>query len=345
MICIVCNASPSTGFGHLMRSRALARIAHDLGERCILVGPPSSYRNETDATLFTDWIEHTMPFRASGETGVQFLTDLCRERAIRHIVLDDYTVTSDQQKSLISAGLKLLQQYDASDPPGFYVDFAVNASPAESAALHASRILRPDVTFLNGPRYAVLRQEFQTIAKLEPGRPVRRILATFGAGDDRGCAEFVVRSLAPALPDGVKLALMIGRHNPNADSLRKLADQDFADAIELRIDEANVSRLMASCDLAVMAGGTSVYEAAFCGLPMVLVAIADNQISQCLGWERLGGACYAGRLGNVEAETLVDMVRKLINRDDQRRQMAQICSSEVDGRGGQRLLAALLNAQ
>jgi len=74
-----------------------------------------------------------------------------------------------------------------------------------------------------------------------------------------------------------------------------------------------VAPLFASCDLAVMAGGTSTYEAARCGLPMILIAIADNQIAQVKGWMDAGAALYLGMLNDMEKSQIHSCVNMLVN--------------------------------
>jgi spore coat polysaccharide biosynthesis predicted glycosyltransferase SpsG len=66
-----------------------------------------------------------------------------------------------------------------------------------------------------------------------------------------------------------------------------------------------VAKLIASCDLAIMAGGTTIYEAAYCGLPMILVAIAHNQIYQSKVWGARPEILYLGTNGELTAEKLL----------------------------------------
>jgi spore coat polysaccharide biosynthesis predicted glycosyltransferase SpsG len=188
----------------------------------------------------------------------------------------------------------------------------------------------------------VLRTEFAGVEPRRPERPVERILVTFGGGDDRGGIAFAIRALAPALPEGIELVVMTGANNPNIPQIRDLVSKHGFDNINLQVAPPDVPALLVSCDLAVMAGGTSITEAAYCGLPMVLMAIAANQQGQCGGWERLGAARYLGPLETCPSERLSGSVLGLLDDWAARAEMARCGTGNVDLNGAARLLGALL---
>jgi UDP-2,4-diacetamido-2,4,6-trideoxy-beta-L-altropyranose hydrolase len=340
-ILIVCDASPSIGFGHLVRSRAIADVATSQGILVTLVGPSRRFMGSEDESRFENWIESSGDEPIDWPDWIVWIADTAEQLAITHVMLDSYTVPGEWQFKLRQRGLRVLHQYDASAPPAFAADLAVNASPAETASLHAGRMLHSDVQFLNGPRYAVIRREFADVDRKPAGRPVNRILVTFGGGNDRGGISLAIRSLAPVLPSGVRLTVMTSGQNPNIATLQDLVNDQGFDNVDLEINHPDAAGLIASCDMAVMAGGTSIYEAAFCGLPMALISIAANQHGQCRGWEDLGAARYLGRVDEGLGKQLTALVLKLLDDKAARRNMALAGQENVDLGGAARLLEAL----
>jgi len=100
--------------------------------------------------------------------------------------------------------------------------------------------------------------------------------------------------------------------------------------------------LTADCDIAVGAGGSSVWERAVLGLPSITLILADNQAPTA---ERLAaaGAMLAvdARAPGFEA-ALTDAWGRLIDDAALRWTLSQQASQLCDGRGAERVAEALL---
>lgn len=342
MIVIACTADTQIGMGHLMRSRALADYARDMGQICTIVGPATDYKIVEDDIRFEDWLPYP-DFQHWQQSKAEFIADVADQKKARHVIADDYSIDGEGQNLLRQRGLRVLQQYNASDAPHFAANFVVNASPAEHADLYKDQLLRDDIQFLHGPRYAVLRQAFHSVKPQNRERPLKRVLVTFGGGDDRGAIDFVVRHITPCLANDVTLVVMTGAQNPNLPKISSLLRSPDYKAVELQVSPKDVPGLMVSCDMAIMGGGTSVAEAANCGLPMLLTPLVGNQLSQCRGWEALGAAQDLGPFSKLTGIALVDAYQALAHTPHVRAQMATRGLEQMEGQGAKRLLDALLS--
>lgn len=338
-----CNVSATVGVGHLMRCREMAR---DLGARgyvCAILGPPDSLKRDGDAALFAHWED--VPDRGTSEQDAERVIALCQHFQARHLVMDDYRGDPSYQLMLKTAGLRWLQQFDASAPWDFHGPLVVNSSPYERHEHYVQWLKNPAVCTLFGPRYAVLRPAFSTIAPRVDGRPVRRILVGFGGGDDRTAIDQVLEALAGKLGDDITLVVVSGSGNPRRAAIAaKIAKLPEGQA-ELHVDPVDMPGLMAGCDLAVIGGGTMSYEAAICGLPMVFIALAPNQERPCQGWHDLTGAVVLGQVGQVPARSIFKAVTALVQDTPRRRGMADAGRALVDGQGAARLVDALLEEE
>lgn len=339
-----CAVSATVGIGHLMRCREMARYLQGLGGESVLLGPPDSLRTEADESLFADWIE--VPERGSSAEDAARLVALCRKYDTPYAVMDDYRGDPEYQQILRNAGLRWLQQFDASKPWEFQPDLLVNASPYERREQYLPWLKDPAQTrTLFGPQYAVLRPAFAGLTARADGRPVQRILAAFGGGDDRGAIATTIEALAGRLGPDVTLVIVSGAGNPRREAVAAKVAALPAGQVEFHVNPPDMIQLMRDCDLAVIGGGTMSYEAAICGLPIVFMGLAPNQERPCQGWQDLTEARYLGQVGTVTVSELYETVANLVSDDTARTEMAAKGRQLVDGQGTRRLVEALLERE
>lgn len=318
-----------------MRCRELARVLRGRGLRSALIGPSRSLSSPGDEGLFPIWEE--VPERGDSLTDAGRVVALARQTGAAHVVMDDYRGDPEFQAVLAAAGLRWLQQFDASRPFDFLAPVLVNAGPAERREDYAEYLKNPATETLFGPAHAVLRPEFAAIAPRPDGRAVARVLVAFGGGDDRGAVDLALS----ALPSGPVPVVVIGRGHPQAQAL---AARARAQGAEVHVDPPDLAGLMAGCDLALIAGGTMSYEAAILGLPMVLMPLVPNQIRAARGWgDRAGARVIEGYgRGADERNSLCSALSGLIVDHSARAAMAAAGRAAVDGKGAERLLDRLL---
>lgn len=340
MILIRCAAGAREGMGHLVRVRALAdQLAAD-GIGCALVGPPEALRVPADAGRFAAWI--CRPGWEGAEAEAAFHLALARQFGARVILLDDYRSDAAHQGLLRDAGLFLLQQYDASRPRRFAAHVAINASPSERR--EDLTLLAPGIETLLGPAYAILRPDFARRRPDGPRCAARRALISYGGGDDRGALLRALEALRTGLPAGMTAVAVAGAHNPRAAEAAAWVAAEPSGRFALEIDPPDMAGVIAGCDVAVLGGGTTTFEAAFCGLPMALTPIADNQLAQGQGWAALGAALWLGPFESAPPERLAGAVAALAADPARLRAMSAAALAAVDGDGALRLRARIRKA-
>ena len=113
--------------------------------------------------------------------------------------------------------------------------------------------------------------------------------------------------------------------------------------IQLKTNVTQMSELMAWADISISAGGTSTWELTFMGLPMIMIAIAENQRHIV---EELGRAEIVVNLGwhqDVTPSMIAMAVSKLVEHFDIRADMSRRVQVLVDGKGVKRVLAQIRN--
>lgn len=326
--------------GHLVRCRALAAALKKRGEDCLMIGPAAQFAGPGDSHIFSEWLPDTQ-WRSSEDDASKVLAIAGRTGA-SWVVLDDYRIDEQYQLMLKAAGLHLLH-FDGGSSQPLWADIVVDASPGASSERFKTRMRNAHGRLMLGPRHAVLRAGFPPGDIRQSGRPVEQVLVMFGGGDDRGAIQFVLSALLPATHAGIKFLVISGASNPRNGDLQKWVVDHGQGRVKLAIDPDPIAPLFTECELALIAGGTSTYEAACSGLPMVIVTIAENQIDQAESWARSGAALYVGPLDGVTAEELQSEIGRLIADDARRARMSDIGRDLADGRGAERLARAMID--
>jgi len=159
-----------------------------------------------------------------------------------------------------------------------------------------------------------------------------RVLVAFGARDsaDRTgtAAEVLMRLRADA-------TIVLGRAYLGRDQIETLCAR--SPALRIVSDPADMLALYLSHDLAIGAPGVSQYERACCALPAILVAQNEQQVPLAAAWVARGCAVSAP----ATIDGLADAVQCLLDDGARRAALGAAAFDIVDGRGGERLAAAL----
>jgi len=165
---------------------------------------------------------------------------------------------------------------------------------------------------LCGPRYALLRSEFEKARRKlrqRDGR-VRRILVFYGGMDKSGETLKACEALRNLDRPDIAVDVIVGLGNPHGEPIRQLCDRTGFNYLR---QVNNMAELMAIADLALGAGGTTTAERAYVGLPTIITAVADNQQPGTEAFARAGAAWNAGNAAAVTVASLTSLVRQVID--------------------------------
>ena len=179
---------------------------------------------------------------------------------------------------------------------------------------------------LAGTRFLLLREAFFDARRTlrERDGTVRRILVSMGASDRPGAACVAMRGLialagAGSL-EGVEVDVVAGAGNPQAAELQRLTHMLPSATFHPHTDR--MAELIAAADFALGAGGISVWERCYLGLPACVVILADNQREavHCLAGE--GALVSLGEHRALTATGVAAAVRGLLDDPDRLRALS-----------------------
>lgn len=257
------------------------------------------------------------------------------------IVVDHYGVDARSEAQLRAPGRRILVIDDLANRD-HVCDVLVDPGFGRRRESYDG-LVPAHASVLCGASYAFVRPEFagarrRALSRRAKHEPVRRVLVALGLTDVGGITRRVVAALLPALGE-VRLDVAIGSDAPSRESLERLAHRDRR--LHLHIDSHEMASLMADADVAVGAGGSSVWERATVGLPSITAILADNQREVA---EQMAGAGLTLALEAAAPDfgaRLVETYRELAADPELRWRLAAASSDICDGHGATRVADAV----
>ncbi|WP_018702261.1 UDP-2,4-diacetamido-2,4,6-trideoxy-beta-L-altropyranose hydrolase [Anaeromusa acidaminophila] len=132
-----------------------------------------------------------------------------------------------------------------------------------------------------GPGYALFRREFiQVKGKLGSRgiEKVQRILLSFGGTDPAGMTWKFLQWWSQAefaQNREMHLIVVIGHYCVNRDKIEQYCHEN--ENVTLHIQTSKMAQLLCEADIAIGAGGVSLWERCYLGVPSITVVVAENQ--------------------------------------------------------------------
>jgi spore coat polysaccharide biosynthesis predicted glycosyltransferase SpsG len=326
------DGSASIGLGHVMRLLALGQAWFDASGRveALLQAPDAlleRYRREG--------FDVRVP---SGDDLADLLrADLAAVAAIDRsdLSLDDLRGLGEgARRTLVVDDLAMLPEY----PVGLVLNQNAHADPDRYGGVPADRLLL-------GLRYVLLRREFRSVPQRTIRARARRLLVTFGGGDPAGMtvrALEAIGELPDDVRDGLELRIIVGAANTAADRIDALAATGTS-GVAITVERAveDMVEAMTWADLAIASGGSTVWELARTGCSALVVAIAPAEIALTAGLEAVDLFDRLGSADELDVHRLAAAIAARLRDTAWRERMARRGQELVDGRGAERVVAAL----
>ncbi len=249
-------------------------------------------------------------------------------------VIDSYRLDTESYAAT-HAAMKSMVVDDYARLP-YRADIFLNAN-LYAPALDCSHIQAEK--FLLGGQYAILRKEFQLIPPAPFHEDVRRILITMGGADINSYTPFVLEALRDIEVE--EILVILGAYARCQDAVQAAAKQ-CKSPVRILIAPPNIAALFASCDLAISAAGSTVYELCVLGVPSILIQQADNQRLIREYFQRTPSMSALEDYGHVSAQQIANETLSLIHSADRRKTMRETMMRLVTRFGVSNIVDALI---
>ena len=335
MLIIRADGNAKIGAGHLMRCLTIAGAAkQDVLFLCADVASAElaeshGFRAEV---LHTDYRQPETEFAADGKS----VWDRWIKGADNTILVDSYYVTDGYLEELKRYGRVFL--LDDLQDHAFPVDGVINYNVFAEESVYRKLYKDQETRCYLGGAYMPLRQQFCGVA-YEIRDAVKDVLITTGGGD----ADNIAGAILDGIYDpGIHFHVLVGRFSPHFESWR--VRQQKTENIEVYFDVQDMAGLLSRCDLALSAGGSTVYEIAAIGVPLICFSYAKNQealVDYIKEMEIAGSAGAWHRDREACLTQIRSLFGKLCSDRELRRQFWEKERTLIDGRGAKRLAEIL----
>jgi spore coat polysaccharide biosynthesis predicted glycosyltransferase SpsG len=260
-----------------------------------------------------------------------------RENGAKAVVADSYLLDAAYLGALEAGGLRTVAIDDLGRLARYPCSLLVNPNLSGRPALYAGKAI-PEAALLGLP-YVMLRRDFAAhrLTERALGPVAKRLLVTFGGVDPKGASLTALAALA-RLPD-IEAELLIGAANPRPEAIAAAA-AGLAQVTLVRTAEDMADRIMRA-DMLLSAGGTTVWEAAALGAPLMVAASAPEEAKAAELWARGGGCRFLGPVEALSAETLAAAIEDFAWDMGARLQSSVLGRELVDGLGAARVVEAI----
>lgn len=333
------DVSPEIGTGHVMRCLALAQAWQDRGGRTVFLMAQTT--PAIRERLSREGCEILLCDAAVGSADDACRTlDAARRFGCEWLVLDGYQFPWAYEAGVSGRGFGVLYVDDFGEGQ-HSADIILNPN---LTALESQYKTRSDEThLLLGTNYSVLRREFRNWSGWIRGIPPigREILVTLGGSTPERLAICILEALGHVKDQFERAVFVLGASSGGLESLKYAAGQ-VEDKTSFVRAATDMAMLMEKADVAIAAAGSTCWEMCFMGLPALIVDVAENQTAEAMELHRQGYAKYLGSGSTLPPGTLAAELSELLASQDVRREMSDRCRKLVDGRGAERVVAAMI---
>jgi spore coat polysaccharide biosynthesis predicted glycosyltransferase SpsG len=296
-------AGPRLGYGHLMRARALAQHLAMQVSLSVRGGPAAA--------------------RAARSMGLQVVKNGASLDRADLLVVDDPSLRHGRPWIVRAkrAGVPSVSVHDW--VPAHDADLVICGS------LGAGKI-QSGGTVLNGPEFYLLDRRIRIALRNRwtrtDARPLRLLVALGGGHHVRRIAQQVVHAIRRYTSD-VSIVVAAGFARGRRPTLRG------ARWLSAR---TGLTQALVDCDVAIVAGGVTLYEACALGTPAVAMAVVASQQRAIAEFAARGAVVDAGLASDLTIERAARGVARLLGDERRRRSTASRARQLVDGLGARR---------
>jgi len=316
------EAGKKTGYGHLMRCLSLVKEFSKLGYLTKLyVELDNKSTHPSHGVHSANWKTTLHP---------KLKTEL---QSAFGLIIDSFQAKYQKVDELVRINPKIafIDDWTRREyKKGIVIDWTISAEdfayPQKSTKAF----------YLLGNKYCAIREELMPQKKKLIKKSITQILLIFGGSDHNKMTEKVSQLLKRFLP-AISQCVVFG---PGVDpsvvnTFRKTKEKNIH--IYHNISPLKMRHLMQSSDLAISAGGQTLYELAFLGLPTLCIQTAENQLDDIRGFRRKGVLFYMGKNNEkgIYSKIISNTIR--LRKSIIRRRISLNAQKLIDGQGARRI--------
>jgi UDP-2,4-diacetamido-2,4,6-trideoxy-beta-L-altropyranose hydrolase len=245
------------------------------------------------------------------------------------LVVDHYGLGSSWEYALRPLSRRILVIDDLADR-AHDCDILLDPNLHDSPTVRYVGLVATSTQVFVGPRYALLRPEFDLVAMRTRDSGLRRMLVFFGGADSSNEALKLVRALQVLGDRAPPTVIVLGSINQNVQEVRRAALG--VDRIRLLVATDEMARLVDEADLGVGTCGGAAWERCLLGLPALVVVSAENQRDDARILHSLGAVRNLGDANDTSVTHWVGEIEALQKDSASLQAMSRAAAAVMAGR-------------
>jgi len=308
------DCSRSVGTGHLFRCREIARYFKDKGsDVCFVI---NDYAFNKD--IVAEFPYHTISYADINEEITK--TDLLLSRLKSDVIFVDFYDKSSNAGLMDvfhrNARQEVVALTDDYNKVCIASDLLVACHPRQVQYDYSGSGQR----VLAGEQFLVVSAEFMNAA-VEVRPKAENVLVTFGGHDPDNVMHLIARSIASGAQErdfsNMIVHFLVGGIYKFENQLRKFLEKTGLHSV-FHKKLPSVLTLFKKTDIAITAGGNTLYELCRLGVPCIAVGLNRRQHEACRILQERGLVEYAGYYTDIETKSLFSMLAGLLDSYDRR---------------------------
>ncbi|ETX12597.1 pseudaminic acid biosynthesis protein PseG [Marinomonas ushuaiensis DSM 15871] len=198
------------------------------------------------------------------------------------------------------------------------------------------QLLNPTAHILSGTDYAIIHPDFaelhtdSLVGKELKNKP--RVLVSMGGVDAPNATLQVLKALKCDFSEPPLVTVLLSARAPHYQQVKRFSEQEKDWVTHIDFVE-NMAGFMAQYDMAIGAPGSTSWERACLGIPSIIIALADNQLTICKKLSDVGAAISVD-LGSIDNDLKKAYQQLLADYAQMRKTNLELC----DGLGVDRII-------
>lgn len=317
--------------GHVMRCLSIAEAARDEGANAVFIIADTQAEELIQSKGFRAIVLNST--WNDSEKELPDLLDLIATENIGTLLVDSYYVTENYLAALNHA--TSVAYIDDLNSFHYPVDTLIAYANYWKKMNYEENY--PNTKLLLGCEFVPLRKEFQNLSSKVIRENIENLLILTGGSDNLGISENILANIP--LEQYKKIDVICGRYFEHFDYL-KTKYKDFEN-VHLYQAVDNLIDYMLDADVAISAGGTTLYELCATGTPTITYSFADNQLDNVRQFAEDGIMRYAGDIRYDKVYENMQTVVESYQEKSYRNQISTQMKKLIDGQGAARVINQL----
>jgi len=351
MVVIRADANSKIGMGHVMRCLSVADALVKCGEEVLFVTaddtpvPLLTKKGVPYRVLHTDYadMEAELPELWNALSELPQRVESSEEALPQRntaILVDSYYVT---EKYLAALKKRITTIYmDDIYAFSYPVDMLINYNIYGEEMGYEKDAAFADTKILLGTEYVPLREEFSAAEQQRTAADGGILITTGGSDSFNLAGQLLMEAMKYDALKEKEYHVVSGSLNPHIGELQALAQKH--ENIHIHCNVTNMAELMAESEVALSAGGSTLYELCAMGVPVIAFSFAENQERLVQTFVKRGIAQYGGNYrtdGNKMIQNTIAGLETLLEDENLRTEYRKKARTLVDGKGADRIAEAI----